>query len=1380
MHKGAPFLLGFLVVVPGFASPPAQGSEGAPWCSSAELLEESLRGDPALRRRREAVEERRRIRLEAGAAGGPFLTIPVVVHVIHSGVAVGTGENLSYAQILSQMQALQRDFQNGAVDTGIRFCLAKFPPSGQSWADPGQPGVTRRASPLTQHAIGTEEAALKALDPFPADRYLNIWVVKNITPSGVIGYARFPGTVPAALDGIVMRHDGFGSNLLPTGGKFQLLPDNQDGKILGHEVGHYLDLYHTFHGGCYGPGDQVGDTAAEASPAFGCPVGRNTCGQKDPIDNFMDYTNDTCRVTFTASQAERMRDAILTYRPSLVDSTNLVTTGCANGALPTIQVDAQQVCAGKPVKISTVSSAAQYDWFFPGGAPASAIGAGPHTVTYASPGVFDVSLTTNNVAGTDPRSLTRQGLVYVSACAPIASGQGNWYFGNKAGVSFATGQPVAVLDSAMSSLEANVTQSDSTGKLLFYSDGVNVWNAAHKLMNPGQPLKGNSSNTQGAVSVPDPGNPRRYYLFTIGPGELGGGKLWHTVVDTTVSPGTLTNINKPVALPQDASVSEYITAVPQCNGVDSWVIVHGSKSKNFFVLSVTAGGVSGPQTHPVALPGRQGSLKASPDGTLLAQCSGGNFDPIAAGLFDFDRTSGAISLRTVLSHGNQSCSFSPNSRLLYMSDQPKNNVASIYQYDVTAPIPNTTEVVAAKVPATWAPMLQLGPDGKIYAATRGVNVQGLGFLPVIHFPDRRNTPAAPNACGYSFNGPALGGRKTEVGLPNMIDARRGLVPADFDVSVASCSQVKFRARNCGTSFSWTFGDGTTSNLRDPGHTYASPGIYNVQLTVTSGAGTSTVTKAVKVGMAPLSIAGPLNACAKPANYSINAEPGVSYAWQVTGGVPAATTGSNVDVIWGSNGGTVQVTAMDPATGCQATTSLSVDRCRQVCSNVPGPETPVQDYCPTCHLTREALCQSPGKATVAVTLCNYSTSTRVYAWSLAGLPVVPDSVCTVEGPTEFVPASGQMTIGPGACSTTPVTVTCQAGQPASTHGCFQLNAVELSTGTGFTCSGSTLISKRWRWRWAVEKNRFYDILFGESANITFRVTNLDSGAGVLIYKFSVMPSDGKPADPIARLNGNAPGVPVPGTLRLDPGASVRVGVNVAFTEPKPLAPQDLLVSADLEGNGSFVVIASVGLRSSPSVTDCNGNGTSDSEDVAQGTSSDCDGNGTPDECDLAAGARDCNRNQVLDSCEVASGSAPDINLNEIPDSCEIRRVFLFLQGTAVGGEVAATIQGGSAACTVTVATSAGESADVVASHLAAALNASPCLASQEITALVHGRQVTIIGFELDRGDVTLQVMDPGLVEDVVEIPVLSPWGVLLLITLLLALGWRLAPVRGQRG
>jgi hypothetical protein len=215
-------------------------------------------------------------------------TIQVAFHVI---TAHGEG-NVTDAQIADQIRELNR----GYAGTGYRFELASIDRTeNPSWF---------KMTPGT----GKEKQAKQALAIDPAHR-LNLYTCSP--GQSLLGWAYFPWSAPEShyIHGVVVHYASLPGGEAP----FDL------GRTATHEVGHYLGLYHTFQGGCVAPGDEVDDTPFEASAAFGCPEGRNTCPAPgdDPIHNYMDYSDDACYTEFTAGQEDRMQAIVPVYRPSL-------------------------------------------------------------------------------------------------------------------------------------------------------------------------------------------------------------------------------------------------------------------------------------------------------------------------------------------------------------------------------------------------------------------------------------------------------------------------------------------------------------------------------------------------------------------------------------------------------------------------------------------------------------------------------------------------------------------------------------------------------------------------------------------------------------------------------------------------------------------------------------------------------------------------------------------------------------------------------------------------------------------------------------------------------------------------------------------------------
>lgn len=248
------------------------------------------------------------------AAGGT-VTIPIAWHVVRQGTGSGNGD-IPDSWIAAQIDVLNDSFDGtqGGYNTNFRFVLDRT-------------DRTTNAAWYTG-CYGSQELPMKQALHYSPATHFNIYSCRP--SSGILGYATFPWSYPESdyRHGIVILDQS-----LPGGNAF---PYNLGGTAT-HEGGHYLGLYHTFQGSCGGGdtppgcttgGDQVCDTAAEASPAFGCPNGRNTCstGGPDPIHNYMDYTDDACYEEFTEGQSARMDQQVALYKPTLLQGSSAPVT----------------------------------------------------------------------------------------------------------------------------------------------------------------------------------------------------------------------------------------------------------------------------------------------------------------------------------------------------------------------------------------------------------------------------------------------------------------------------------------------------------------------------------------------------------------------------------------------------------------------------------------------------------------------------------------------------------------------------------------------------------------------------------------------------------------------------------------------------------------------------------------------------------------------------------------------------------------------------------------------------------------------------------------------------------------------------------------------
>lgn len=418
---------------------------GQNWqCGSDFAVQQALSEHPELAQEMNALETYTENFVPTGER--VVRIVPIVFHVIHNyGI-----ENISKEQIEDAVRIINEDFnltnedqslvvpafQGIVANVEFEFRLARVDPNGNC-----TDGITRTVSGLTFNADNN----VKELISWPRNRYLNVWVVDNIS-FGAGGYAYLPGSAPSAQDdGIVVLHDQLGSVGTANGGNFAA-------RTLTHEIGHFFNLRHPW-GGSNSPGepencdidDGVNDTPNTIGVANqGCNLQAATCGSLDNVQNFMDYSN--CALMFTEGQKARMIAAITSStanRNQLWSSSNLNATGVIGNPqvcspVADFKANNNQSCANTDITFTDLSYNAEVDgtwnwsWSFPGGNPSSSNEQNP-TIQYESPGIFPVSLTAGNSTGSN--SKTKTDYIYIGAnhpplVAPLVEGIENENFPN--------------------------------------------------------------------------------------------------------------------------------------------------------------------------------------------------------------------------------------------------------------------------------------------------------------------------------------------------------------------------------------------------------------------------------------------------------------------------------------------------------------------------------------------------------------------------------------------------------------------------------------------------------------------------------------------------------------------------------------------------------------------------------------------------------------------------------------------------------------------------------------------------------------------------------------------------------------------------------------
>lgn len=685
-----------------------------------------------------------------------------------------------------------------------------------------------------------------------------------------------------------------------------------------------------------------------------------------------------------------------------------------------------------------------------------------------------------------------------------------WYFGGNftlgptsaSGIDFNTSPPTLLTTSGMYANEGSAVMSDkTTGALLFYTNGTTIYNKNHQPMANGTGLNGNTSATQSSLIIPVPCSTTQYYVFTLYSQAMIYG-LSYSMVDMTLNGGLggVTTKNTSVS---GQFVTEKLTAIKHANGQDYWVIYHlfpnaggpnpQLSTSQFRVVLVSSTGVSAPTTYSAGTPYiDQGSVASNP-ATLGYLRPSHDCKMLAAAvqsqnvidILNFNNATGAISTKYSFAPGHTSgygVEFSPDNTKLYFStgNSATGNTGVLAQFDLSSGVAATIAASKQTIFSYTSPAdggggsLLLAPDGKIYFA-RTAN-PGLNYLSVINNPD-----AAGPACNFVQQGFMLGAKFSSLGLPNFLQegCSSDTLIADFDTLTACVGNPSsFITQITGTlgggaTFYWTFGDGGSSTIQDPTHTYTSGGQYIVTLTIEDGCKKIVIQKKITiVGVLAPTITGNTTICPGQAT-TLTVSGGGTYSWN---------TGETTASITVSPSGSTTYSVSTSSGGCSGTASVTVTVGGVLSPVITGNTTICSGQATTLSVSGGSTYSwNTGETTTSITVSPTATASYSVQASSAGCsgtasvtvtvgaalsPVITGNTTICPGQTVTLTASGGTTytwntgettasISVGPSSTTTYSVLAASGGCAGTASAMitvDAGAVPFITGSTLICTG----------------------------------------------------------------------------------------------------------------------------------------------------------------------------------------------------------------------------------------------------------------------------------------------------------------------------------------